>query len=126
MKFKFKFVKRIKDLKENKFDLVYFGSSLQYVQNLKEIGDLQFIKKSNYILITHTPISLIKSKNYQENQVNENNLIQNIHDYREITKDLLRDCFDVKFKSINKFKYTGLKKKKKNIYSLNLLFKNKN
>ena len=126
LKLKFEFVNKIKDLKKNRFDLVYFGSSLQYIQNLKEIGDLQFMKRSNYILITHTPISLNNSKNYQENQANDNNLIQSIHSYREITKNLLRGCFNLKFKSINEFKYSGLKKRKKNVHSLNLLFKNKN
>jgi len=126
LKFKFEFVKKIEDLKRNKFDLIYFGSSLQYIQNLKEIGNLQFIKKSNYILITHTPISLNKSKNYQENQANVSSLIQNIHSYKEIKKNLLRDRFNLKFKSINEFKYSGLKKRKKNTHSLNLLFKNKN
>ena len=126
LKLKFEFVNKIKDLKKNRFDLVYFGSSLQYIQNLKEIGDLQFMKRSNYILITHTPISLNNSKNYRENQANENNLIQSIHSYREITKNLLRGCFNLKFKSVNEFKYSGLKKRKKNVHSLNLLFKNKN
>ena len=113
LKLKFEFVNKIKDLKKNRFDLVYFGSSLQYIQNLKEIGDLQFMKRSNYILITHTPISLNNSKNYRENQANENNLIQSIHSYREITKNLLRGCFNLKFKSVNEFKYSGLKKRKK-------------
>ena len=126
LKLKFEFVNKIKDLKKNRFDLVYFGSSLQYIQNLKEIGDLQFMKRSNYILITHTPISLNNSKNYRENQANENNLIQSIHSYREITNNLLRGCFNLKFKSVNEFKYSGLKKRKKNVHSLNLLFKNKN
>ena len=45
---------------------------------------------------------------------------------KEITQNLLRDRFDLKFKSINEFKYSGLKKMKKNTHSLNLLFKNKN
>ena len=84
------------------------------------------MKRSNYILITHTPISLNNSKNYRENQANENNLIQSIHSYREITNNLLRGCFNLKFKSVNEFKYSGLKKRKKNVHSLNLLFKNKN
>ena len=38
LKLKFEFVNKIKDLKKNRFDLVYFGSSLQYIQNLNEIG----------------------------------------------------------------------------------------
>ena len=126
LKFKFSFVKKIKDLKKKNFDLIYFGSALQYIQNLKKIGNFRFIKKSNYILITHTPISLVNSKKYQEKQANENSLIQNIHSYGEIKKNLLRNSFNLKFKSVNEFKYSGLKKKKKNIYSLNLLFQNKN
>jgi len=125
-KFKFKFIDKIKDLEKYKFDLIYFGSSLQYIQNLKEIGDFKFVRKSNYILISHTPIVLNNRKTYQENQTNAKNLIQNIHSYGEISKKLLKNRFNLKFQSINEFKYSGLKKRKKNVYFLNLLFKKKN
>ena len=130
-KFKYKFVDKIKDLEKYKFDLIYFGSSLQYIQNLKEIGNLKFIRKSKYVLISHTPVVLNNSKTYQENQTTikkkiVKNLIQNIHSYGEILKNLLKNSFSLKFKSINEIKYSGLKKRKKNVYSLNLLFKNKN
>jgi hypothetical protein len=104
---------------------------LQYIQNLKEIGNLKFKRKSKYVLISHTPVVLNNSKTYQENQTTikkkiVKNLIQNIHSYGEILKNLLKNSFSLKFKSINEIKYSGLKKRKKNVYSLNLLFKNKN
>ena len=129
-KFKYKFINKIKNLEKHKFDLIYFGSSLQYIRNLKELGNLKFIGKSKYVLISHTPIILNNNKTYRENQTTVKrkivkNLFQNIHSYREITKNLLRNRFSLKFKSINEIQYSGLKKRKKNVYSLNLLFKNK-
>tara|TARA_B100001123_G_scaffold180353_1_gene206607 strand:+ start:4263 stop:4937 length:675 start_codon:yes stop_codon:yes gene_type:complete len=126
LKFKFKIINKIKDLKKDKFDLIYFGSCLQYIKNLQDVGNLSFIKKTKYILISHTPISIGNYKTYQENQTNAKNLIQNIHSYEEISKKLLKKKFSLKFQSINEFKYSGLKKKKKNVFFLNLLFKNKN
>jgi len=128
--FKYKFINNIKKLEKYKFDLIYFGSSLQYIQKLKELGDFKFIDKSRYVLISHTPIILNNSKTYRENQTTVKkkivkNLIQNIHSYGEITKDLLKNRFSLKFKSINEIQYSGLKKRKKNVYSLNLLFKKK-
>ena len=122
LKFKFKIINKIKDLKRDKFDLIYFGSCLQYIKNLQDIGNLNFIKKTNYILISHTPIALGNDKIYQENQINAQNLIQNIHSYGEISKKLLKNRFNLKFKSINEFKYSGLKKKKKNVFFFKFTF----
>ena len=117
-------------MEKHKFDLIYFGSSLQYIRNLKELGNLKFIGKSKYVLISNTPIILNNNKTYRENKTNVKrkivkNLFQNIHSYRDITKNLLRNRFSLKFKSINEIQYSCLKKRKKNVYSLNLLFKNK-
>ena len=119
---KIKFIKKIETFKSHKFDLIYFGSVLQYISNLKSIKN-SMIKKSNYILITHTPISL-ENKGFAAKQRNEKNLIQNIYTINQIKKNLLYDNFKLIFKSINDYKYSGLKKKYKNTHSLNLLFKN--
>ena len=120
---KINLIKNIKNLKIKKFDLIYFGSVLQYVENLNEIRSM-VLGKYNYILITHTPITL-KNKSFVANQKNAKNLTQNIHTLGQIKKKLLNNKFKLIFKSINDYKYSGLKKKFKETYSLNLLFKNK-
>ena len=119
---KIKFIKNIESYKSHKFDLIYFGSVLQYISELKSIKKLM-IKKSSYILITHTPISL-EGKKFTSKQKNEKKLIQNIHTLNQIKKNLLYNNFKLIFKSINDYKYSGLKKKYRNTHSLNLLFKN--
>jgi len=119
---KIKFIKKIDTCKLRKFDLIYFGSVLQYINDLKSIRNL-IIKKSNYILITHTPITL-SNKNFISNQKNAKNLIQNVHTLSQIKNTLLYNSFKLIFKSVNDQKYSGLKKKYKDTHSLNLLFKN--
>lgn len=119
---KIKFINKLERYKTHKFDLVYFGSVLQYIKNLKTIRNLT-IKKANYVLITHTPISL-GNESFTSKQKNEKNLIQNIHTLKQIKKNLLYNLFKLVFKSINDYKYSGLRKRYKNTNSLNLLFKN--
>ena len=51
------------DINDNKYDLVYFGSSLQYLQNYeREI--FKFKKKTRYLLISQTPF--FKNKNFDK------------------------------------------------------------
>ena len=120
IKLKISNIKNLDGLSNRKFDLTYFGSVLQYIENLKTINK-KLILNSKYILITHTPISLGK-KNYKERQSNQKNLYQKIHTFKEIDTILLKNNFRLIFKSINDFKYAGLKTKKSNSFSLNLLF----
>jgi putative methyltransferase (TIGR04325 family) len=119
---KIKFIKELESYKTHKFDLIYFGSVLQYISNLKSIRNL-ILKKANYVLITHTPIKL-GNKSFISRQKNEKNLIQNIHTLEQIKKNLLYNIFKLVFKSINDYQYSGLRKKYKDTHSLNLLFKN--
>jgi len=121
--FKYNFTKKINDLKKKKFDLIYFGSCIQYIKNLNELINLNFIAKSKYILITHTPLSFDEKKILYKKQKNQKNLSQKIYAYNFIKNKLLENKFILIFKSINDFKYSGLIKKKKNILSVNLLFK---
>ena len=74
-------------------------------------------------MITHTPI-IFSKKNFKEVQKNESKLIQKIHSFDELKKKIFIK-FNLIFKSVNDFKFTGLRKNKKNTYSLNLLFKKK-
>lgn len=105
-------------------DLTYFGSVLQYFDELSEVdGNLTFLK-SKYILITHTPISL-SSKIYKIKQKNAKKLYQKIHSLDNISNILLKKKFTLVFKSINNFKYSGISKQPSNTYLLNLLYKKK-
>lgn len=106
-------------------DLTYFGSVLQYFDELSEVkGNLIFLK-SKYVLITHTPISL-NSKTFKLKQKNAKNLYQKIHSLDNISNILLKKKFTLVFKSINNFKYSGISKRpSSNTYLLNLLYKKK-
>ena len=120
---KIKYIKNLNKTKIKKFDLVYFGSVLQYIKNFNLIKN-SIIQTSSYILITHTPITL-KSRSFVTDQKNAKNLKQNIHTLSQIKKILLQNNFKLIFKSINDYKYSGLKKKFSETFSLNLLFKKK-
>lgn len=58
--FKITIIKEISDLKNKKFDLTIFGSSAQYIKDFygKVINNKSIL--SNFILFTHTPLSLEK------------------------------------------------------------------
>tara|TARA_B100001093_G_scaffold348384_1_gene332997 strand:- start:292 stop:957 length:666 start_codon:yes stop_codon:yes gene_type:complete len=115
-------LKKYEQLQKIKFDLIYFGSVLQYIENLI-ILKKKIINNSKFVLITHTPI-IFNKKNFKEVQKNESKLIQKIHSFDELKKNIFNK-FNLIFKSVNDFKFTGLRKNKKNTYSLNLLFKKK-
>ena len=122
---KIKFLKNFNSKANAKaFDLVYFGSVIQYLNTLKYFSGKKELLKSSMVLITHTPISFGK-KRYFLKQKNAKNLFQNIYTLRDIQKDLLKNKFNIIFKSINENKYTGLAKKYKDVYSANLLMKKK-
>tara|TARA_Y100000768_G_C23967519_1_gene678642 strand:+ start:1212 stop:1880 length:669 start_codon:yes stop_codon:yes gene_type:complete len=117
---KIKSTQNLKILPKKKFDLIYFGSVLQYIENLKLINK-KVISNSKFVLITHTPITFDK-KSYIAKQSNEKKLFQKIHNLEHIKKILLKKNFQLVFKSINDFKFAGLKIKKNGTHSLNLLF----
>tara|TARA_B100001029_G_scaffold177546_1_gene182434 strand:+ start:773 stop:1429 length:657 start_codon:yes stop_codon:yes gene_type:complete len=102
----------------NKWDIVNFGSSIQYIDNINLLNKVSF-KTTKAILITHTPFSLFKS--YVSKQTNNKNLNQKIHSYNDILTFFKKKKFILKFKSRNKDKYISSKKKYKT-FSMNLLF----
>lgn len=116
-------LKKIEQLKKKKFDIIYFGSILQYIEKISAIQK-SIINNTRYVLITHTPITF-NSESFKAIQRNEKKLIQNIHNFKSLKKQMLNN-FDLIFKSINDFSYSGLRKKSKNTYSLNMLFKKRN
>ena len=113
------FFKDKKILKNNNWDMVYFGSSLQYIDKFNNLKDINF-KKTKLIFITHTPISLMKS--YKSTQSNHKNLTQYVHSFKEIESFMTKNKFKLIFKSRNTDKVIDLNKKQKKTYSLNLLF----
>lgn len=107
-----------KKLLKKKWDIVNFGSSIQYLDDINTLNDINF-KSTLAILITHTPVSL--SKKYIAKQINNKNLFQNIHSFNKIVKFFKSKKFSLEFKSRNENKYISAKTKNKT-YSVNLLF----
>jgi hypothetical protein len=118
--FKIKFFTKNNKLKFEKFDVVNFGSSLQYMANIELLNQTLNFKPVKTILITHTPITL--SKSYRSRQKNHKNLIQNVHTLNSIEKYFNKIGFKLLFKSRNDEKYIACEKKQKKTHSLNLIF----
>tara|TARA_Y100001970_G_scaffold264343_1_gene350840 strand:- start:956 stop:1612 length:657 start_codon:yes stop_codon:yes gene_type:complete len=107
-----------KKILKKSWDVVNFGSSIQYIDNIDLLNEINF-NSTKAILITHTPISL--SKSYVTKQLNNKNLNQNIHSFNKIVNFFKKKKFELQFKSRNNNNYISAKKKYKT-YSINLLF----
>ena len=118
--FKIKFFTEKNKLKFKKFDVINFGSSLQYIENIKKLNDTINFESVKTIIITHTPITL--SKEYKSKQKNHKSLIQNVHSLSNIEKYFNKIGFKLVFKSRNEEKYIACEKKHRKTYSLNLIF----
>jgi hypothetical protein len=116
--FKVSFFKDFNLLKKYNWDMVNFGSSIQYLDNLNILNNINFTK-TNVVSITHTPINLKRS--YEEIQSNHKNLKQNIQSLNEIKKFFFKHKFKLIFKSRNDDNLSGTKNKK-DTYLLNLIF----
>ena len=74
--FKISILNKKKDLQKKHFDVVNFGSSIQYIKNLKDIEEtINFLKVSS-VVITHTPLTL--KKEFISKQTNHKQLSQKI------------------------------------------------
>ena len=118
--FKIKFFTEKSNLKFKKFDVINFGSSLQYIENINKLNDTINFESVKTIIITHTPITL--SKEYKSKQKNHKSLIQNVHSLSNIEKYFNKIGFKLVFKSRNDEKYIACEKKQRKTYSLNLIF----
>ena len=118
--FKIKFFTEKSNLKFKKFDVINFGSSLQYIENINKLNDTINFESVKTIIITHTPITL--SKEYKSKQKNHKHLIQNVHSLSNIEKYFNKIGFKLVFKSRNDEKYIACEKKHRKTYSLNLIF----
>ena len=120
-----KFIKKIN--KNKKYDLLLFGSVLQYVSNL-EILKYLFINKPKFILITQTPISVDK-RNYEHFQINQKvPPLMYIHNINNILIDLLESKYEIVYVSSIDQKLCGLKKKDyvNKVEYINIFLKYKN
>ena len=118
--FTIKFYTNKEKLKFNKFDIVNFGSSLQYMESIDSLSNTINFRFVKTIIITHTPITL--SKKYSSKQTNHKSLIQNVHTLNNIKNYFYKFGFSLVFKSRNEEKYIACSKKQKDTHSLNLIF----
>jgi hypothetical protein len=118
--FKINLITDRKKLKYRNFDIINFGSILQYIEDINSLNDHINYKNVNTILITHTPFTLLKR--YSSKQKNHKNLIQYIRSINEIKRYFKKNGFKMIFKSRNDDKYIACEKKKTKTFSLNLIF----
>jgi len=119
---KFRITNNFNKIKKEKYDVINFGSSMQYESNIFNKIDSLNIKKSKYITISNTPLSM--SKSYVSYQKKKQNLLQKIYSFNEIVSFFKKNKFKLIFKSRNENKYISCKTEKYKTYSLNLIFKN--
>ena len=117
--FKITTIKNKKNLNKYKYDILNFGSCLQYIESLKNLDNHLNFSSISKIIITHTPLTLGKS--FSAIQSNHLNLVQNIHNYNSLINFFKRKKFKVIFKSRNDDKFIGLKKTNRKVFSLNIV-----
>lgn len=120
-KLKYKIFNNTIEVNSKKFDIINFGSSIQYLENFYQDFDMLNISKTKYLIFTSTPISL--SKTYESRQTNHTNLVQKIYSYKNLLNFLDKKKFKLIFKSRNNDKFIACKKKKYKTFSLNLIFR---
>ena len=115
-----KIISNIKSIKKNKYDLINFGSSIQYIDNFFKLFDSFDLKKVKNILITHTPLSLEHTS--IKKQWNYKDLYHNVYSLSDIEKFFKKKKFKLVFKS--RFPYRPLQtvKEKQKVFNANLLF----
>ena len=107
-------------VKKENFDIVNFGSSIQYLKNLKDLEEVINFKKTFKIIITHTPITI--KKKFITKQSNHKNLNQTIFNYNDLIGFFKKKKFSLVFKSRNETRYAASSKNISSTYSLNLVF----
>lgn len=108
------------EIKKEFFDIINFGSSIQYLKKLSDLDQVINFKKTLKIIITHTPITV--NKKFISKQSNHINLQQKIFNYYDLIKFFKKKKFSLIFKSRNETKYAASLKNKSSTFSLNLVF----
>jgi len=119
----YKIFSNFTDIIKIKFDLIHFGSCIQYIENIENYIKLLTLNKKSKILFTATPFNLFTK--YKTKQTNHKNLFQTVHNYKDLYKLLKSKKFDIIFKSSMNIKLAKLKIVKPNTYFLNILFQMK-
>ena len=119
----YKIFSNFTDIIKIKFDLIHFGSCIQYIENIENYIKLLTLNKKSKILFTATPFNLFTK--YKTKQTNHKNLFQTVHNYKDLCKLLKLNKFDIIFKSSMNIKLAKLKTVKPNTYFLNILFQMK-
>jgi len=119
----YKIFSNLTDIIKIKFDLIHFGSCIQYIQNFDSYLKILKLNNKSKILFTATPFNLYTK--YKTKQINQKNLFQTVHNYHDLCKLLKLKKFDIIFKSSMNVKLAKLKTVKPNTYFLNILFQMK-
>lgn len=117
--FKIHILKDKNDIKKENFDIINFGSSIQYLNNLSELNKVINFDKTLKIIITHTPLTL--KKEFITKQANHRNLQQMVFNYKKLLNFFKKKGYYLIFKSRNNSKYASSLKNKDSTYSLNLV-----
>ena len=119
----YKIFSNLTEIIKIKFDLIHFGSCIQYIQNFDSYLKILKLNNKSKILFTATPFNLYTK--YKTKQINQKNLFQIVHNYHDLCKLLKLKKFDIIFKSSMNIKLAKLKTVKPNTYFLNILFQMK-
>ena len=84
-------------LTDDIFDLIIYGSSVQYIKDFVDDFEENFNFKSKFILFTHTPLSI--SESFVSKQFSDFTGNQHIHAYRSLRKKLEDNSYELIFKS---------------------------
>lgn len=110
------------NLSRQRYDLTIFGSSSQYDSDFIKDWDKQRQIDTDYILFTHTPLSL--GSGFSSKQFSDYTGLQTIHSFDDILTKLESKSFDLIFKSTLSNHYSSVEERflPQTVYA-NLLFK---
>jgi len=110
------------DLSRQEYDLTIFGSVSQYDSDFISDWDKKRRIDTNYILFTHTPLSL--GSGFSSKQFSDYTGLQTIHSFDDIQTKLKSESFDLIFKSTLSNHYSAVEEQflPQTVYA-NLLFK---
>lgn len=117
-----KIINKLDYTKNKNFSLTVFGSVAQYDKNFIKNWDIERSFKTEYILFTHTPLSL--SETFISKQYSGYTGEQYIHSFEEVLNNLSKKGFEIIFKSTLSGDNARVeeKYKDKTVYA-NMLFK---
>jgi len=110
----------LKKVRDIKFDVIHFGSCLQYIDKYEKFIDKINYNKKCKIIITATPLSL--KNTYISKQNNQKNLYQTVHSLKKLKSYFKKKKFDLTFQSAFNLRFAGLSLIKKDTFFINLIF----